>query len=389
MPEEKQKEETAIAVAQPRYPMREMLATLKEMNDPELFKAFAHDIIEREVASARFGQDWQLARVFASSGAFDGIQGTEQGVALAMTKIQLGRSWNMETADAMKSVFFINGRPSVESVYLAAQMQNAGLGWDLEWDEVDGTCTGCHLHLKRWNPAAKRFDPVMGKVNGVDKQAVVSFTKKDADNAWIYENGKKIRLSEKFNYQSWGQDMFYARCISRVRTRYMPNVLSGVMTREEAEDAGTPEIKALPERAQLTAASFTPSTEQNRGHDAVSEAQPARARKPREEKPAEPKPEPKAETKSEAQPDPAAVTALPWRNEADMKQVLNVHKIRVGPKAYSETLAALNATTGDLQWTGGVSVQFYQALKALPEEKEETAATTAQPKQATLDQDDF
>ena len=220
-------------------PMREMLTILKETGDASLFQQFATDIIQRELAVARFGQDSQLARVFAASGAFNGINGTDQGVALAMTKIQLGRSWNMEIADAMKSVFFINGRPSVESSYLAAQMQNAGISWDIEWDE-DNTkrCTGCHLHLKRWNPDTKKFDPIMGKVNGVERQAVVSFTKMDADTAMVFENGKTIKLSEKFNYQSWPGDMYFARCVSRARTRYCPNVLSGVMTREEAEDAG-------------------------------------------------------------------------------------------------------------------------------------------------------
>lgn len=354
MPEEKQ-ESTALQVVQPRYPMREMLTTLKEMNDPDLFKSFAKDIIEREVAAARFGQDAQLARVFASSGAFDGINGTEQGVSLAMTKIQLGRSWNMETADAMKSVFFINGRPSVEAVYLGAQMKNAGLDWDIEWDEApDGTCTGCHLHLKRWNAETKKHDAVMGMVNGAPKQAVVSFTKKNADNAWVYESGKKIRLSEKFNYQSWGEDMYYARCVGRVRTRYMPNVLSGVLTREEAEDAGA-SVEIVAHAALLPPAAVATVSKQEEIGKALRE------RKEKKETLAAPPVTQPAPTQATLQP-------FPWMNAEELKQKLDVQRIRVGVKAYSDTLDRHKATTGDLKVDAPVSLTVYESLRALPDE---------------------
>lgn len=381
-----QKTETALMVPIERAtPMREMLTVLKETGDPDLFKAFAHDIIEREVAAARFGQDGQLARVFASSGVFDGIDGSQKGVALAMTKIQLGRSWNMPPADAMEAIFFINGRPSVATRYLSAKIQDAGISWDIEWDEDSaGTCTGCHLHLKRWS--GNKYEPIMGKVNGKEQQAIVSFTKKDADNAVITEKGKQIKLSEKWNFQSWPADMYFARCISRVRTRYASNILSGVLTREEAEDSGTPEVKSAPERAQLTAASFTPSGEQNRGHDAVSENGPRERapRKPREEKKEEPK---ATEAKSPASPltDPTGNEALPWVNEDDMKNILRVQQFRVGPKAYSDALAPIGVL-GDLKWEGGKSVVFYRALKALPDEAEAPAIA---PQQATLVDDTF
>lgn len=366
-----QKNETALMVPTERAtPMREMLTVLKETGDPDLFKAFAHDIIEREVAAARFGQDGQLARVFAGSGVFDGIDGSQKGVALAMTKIQLGRSWNMPPADAMEAIFFINGRPSVATRYLSAKIQDAGISWDIEWDEdAAGVCTGCHLHLKRWAPGPNKYEPIMGKVNGKDQQAVVSFTKKDADNAVITEKGKQIKLSEKWNFQSWPADMYFARCISRVRTRYASNILSGVLTREEAEDSSAAEVKTAPERAQITAASFTPSTEANRGHAAVSE-EPARERaprKPREEK----KEEPKAPTAT-APTDSTATQALPWVNEDDMKNIFRVQQFRVGHKAYSDALAPIGVI-GDLKWEGGKSVLFYKALKSLPDEVEAVA----------------
>src|ERR1039458_2129418 len=141
MPEETQQtptpiQETAIVQSNaPRASMRDMLAVLKDTGDPDLFKAFARDIIEREVAAARFGEDGMLARVFAASGAFDGIDGSQRGISMAMTKIQMGRSWNMQPADAMEAVFFINGRPSVATRYLGAKIQDAGVSWDIEWDQ--------------------------------------------------------------------------------------------------------------------------------------------------------------------------------------------------------------------------------------------------------------
>ena len=259
-PKEQTQDQQALIPSERATPMREMLAVLKDTGDPELFRAFAHDIIEREVASARFGQDAQLARVFAGSGVFDGINGTAQGVSLAMTKIQLGRSWNMAPADAMEAINFINGRPSVATRYLAAKMQDAGISWDIEWDEENGSCTGCHLHLKRWNAEVNRYDPVLGRVNGKEQQAVVSFTKKDADNAMVHENGKQIKLSEKWNFKSWPSDMYFARCVSRVRVRYAANILSGILTREEAEDSGDtglPGVSRGAERAAIASAAKT------------------------------------------------------------------------------------------------------------------------------------
>jgi hypothetical protein len=362
--------ETALAPVQKSYPMREMLTILKETGDAELFRSFAHDIIEREVAQSRFGQDAQLARTFAESGAFDGISGTNQGVALAMTKIQLGRSWNMAVSDAMKSLFFINGRPSVESSYLAAKMQDAGLSWDIAWDQdKDGTCTGCHLHLKRWNPDTKKYDPITGAVNGVTSQAVVSFTKRNADNAMVFEGGKKIRLSEKFNYQSWGEDMYFARCVSRVRTRYAPNVLSGVMTREESEDAGDgskpsgAEVKTLEKAADISdrirqqkALSAVPAA------TAQTKASPAPAAAAEPPAPGPTVNVPAAAPAQPAAPAPKPAVGVTWSDRTSMNSAFKQQQERIGRAAFDALVSKNGIMFGSLKHDDPKAGQFYADL---------------------------
>ena len=90
---------------------------------------------------------------------------------------------------------------------------------------------------------------------------------------------------------------------------------------------------------------------------------------------ADPKPEPKP-TSTRKQ--PASPVVLPWTNAEHMNQLLSVHRLRVGPKAYSDTLDAHKWVTGDLKPEGGVSVEFYNILKGLPDETAPTQGTLAE-----------
>lgn len=362
--EAQQQEQTALAVTQSNYPMREMLTILKDTGDSGLFQAFARDIVEREVAVALFAQDSRLARVFSMSGAFDGIGEGDRGVAMAMTKIQLGRSWNMAPADSMESVFFINGRPSVATKHLAAKMHDAGIAWDIEWLEENDTCTGCRLHLKRWDPATNSYLPIKELVNGVERRAVVSFTKKDADQAQINEKGKTISLSDKWNFKSWPSDMYFARCVSRVRTRYAPNILSGVLTKEEAEDSSPPEIRKSPERAALTAAEFTPSVSENRGHDRVSEKPVVAVAQEKAAAPTAP-----AEVIVEAVAEPVVEDKqpspqFPWATRSAMNAMFIAEKNRIGDTAFSQVFAKHNTTGGSLKHDDVKALAVYADLQA-------------------------
>jgi hypothetical protein len=156
-----------------------------------------------------------------------------------MVKIQLGRAWGFNAADSMRYIYFTNGRPSVENEIVAAKLQQAGYDWDTDWHEEDiqhkgraaKKCIGCTLWLKKWNGGERRFMPVLDR-NG--EPVSVSFTQYDADTAQIWEKGKQIPLSSKWNFQSWGSDMYYWRTISRLKKYHAPNVLRGGVSREEA-----------------------------------------------------------------------------------------------------------------------------------------------------------
>ena len=217
-------------------------------------QSYAKQVVEGELAKDAFNQDQRLAKIFATSGVFADIKGTTelQAIATAMTKIQLGRSWGMSPADAMQFIYFTNGRPAVMTEAFAAKLKEAGYDWDtaFHWavdkDRKTRRCVGCTILPKRWNPETKRYEQMMAKERSdsgalQDVQLEVSFTKEDADGAMIWEKGKQIKLSEKWNFQSWSEDMYFWRALSRFRRRYAPNVLSGATTREEAEEVGTPQ----------------------------------------------------------------------------------------------------------------------------------------------------
>lgn len=213
----------------------------------ESSQAYAKQIVESELARDAFNQDQRLAKVFAVSGVFADLKtATEmQAIATAMTKIQLGRSWGVNAADAMQFIYFTNGRPAVMNELFASKLKDAGYDWDtaFHYEKVGGKkkCIGCTLLPKKLNRETGRYEPMMAKVatdSGAfqDVPLEVSFTKDDADNAMIWEKGKQIKLSDKWNFQSWAEDMYFWRALGRFRRRYVANVLSGAVPKEEIED---------------------------------------------------------------------------------------------------------------------------------------------------------
>ncbi|HZF24045.1 MAG TPA: hypothetical protein VE030_11345 [Burkholderiales bacterium] len=218
----------------------EQLATLP---DSERRTNWINSLVDAEVARQNYAQDRAMAREFALCGQFDDLKGvsTEQAVATAMVKINLGRSWGFNCADSMRNIYFVNGKPALEQDIVASKLQQAGIAWDPEfaYEEVPATktgrawrkCVGCTLWLKEWNKIEQRYQPIKDRKG---EQVAVSFTLADAENAKYWEKGQEKPLSEKFNYRSYPGDMFYWRCISRVRKYYAPHVLRGGMLREEA-----------------------------------------------------------------------------------------------------------------------------------------------------------
>jgi hypothetical protein len=214
---------------------------LAMLPDSERRTNWINALVEAEIARQNYAQDRALARDFATSGQFDDLKGmtTEQAIATAMVKIQLGRAWGFNAADSMRYIYFTNGKPAIENEIVAAKLQQAGYDWNVEWLEEEiqhkgraaKKCIGCTLWLKRWSAATQKFSPVVGEGG---EQVSVSFTQYDADTAMIWEKGKQIPLSEKWNFKSWGRDMYYWRAIGRVKKYHAPHVLRGAVSREEA-----------------------------------------------------------------------------------------------------------------------------------------------------------
>jgi hypothetical protein len=228
----------AAAPAQDRRVTVDQLAMLP---DSERRTNWINALVEAEIARQNYAQDKALAREFAICGQFDELKGAtmEQAVATAMVKVQLGRAWGFNAADSIRYIYFTNGRPAVENEIVASKLQQAGYDWDVEWLEETvqhkgrpwQKCVGCRLWLKKWRAAESTFKPVLDR-NG--KPISVSFTEADADHAMIWEKGKQIPLSEKWNFKSWGRDMYYWRTIGRVKKYHAPHVLRGAVSREEA-----------------------------------------------------------------------------------------------------------------------------------------------------------
>lgn len=249
--------QTEIAAQQPpQPPRRATLEIIQMLTDRDMQQQYANQLIQAEVARDLFDQDYRLARIFAMSGKFDDLKGetAEQAISCAMAKIRLGRSWGMNESDAIAFIYFTNGRPNVMSEILATKIRQAGYAWDTDWHEETvqhkgkpvKKCTGCTLWLKQYQQTTNSYMPVLDR-KGAPVSA--SFTDYDADTAQIWEKGKQISLSEKWNFKSWGRDMYFWRALGRLRKYHLTDVLRGGEIRELVGEVSIeePQLLAAPQ----------------------------------------------------------------------------------------------------------------------------------------------
>lgn len=233
-----------------KEPRRRELATLLDkVIENGVADNYARQMIDAEIARDLFDQDYRLARVFAESGEFDDLnkKTSDQAIATAMSKIRMGRSWNLNEADSMQFVFFNNGRPAIMNECYAGKIREAGYDWDIDWMKTEATANkrqaviGCRLWLKKYDAQAHDFVPVLDR-NG--QQVSEEFTKDDADQAMIWEKGKQIKLSDKWNFQSWARDMYFWRALTRLRRFHLTHILRGAVIQEEAQDFAPRDVNA-------------------------------------------------------------------------------------------------------------------------------------------------
>ena len=218
--------------------LTEILAALPDVEHRDQYVQL---LVAAEANRLQFRLDWQLAYQFATCGAFNDLKNLNprQGVALAMTKIQLGRSWKMEPADAVRHVYFVQGRPNVEIQIIAAKLRDAGYDWDIEWHwaddpkvtkATDRRCIGATLWIKQWNEAVKAHLPVLDRKGD---QVSYSYTEADANRVKTRENNQDILLSQKSNYQQYPMEMYMWRAVGRLHKFHAPQVLRGAVPRAD------------------------------------------------------------------------------------------------------------------------------------------------------------
>lgn len=218
-------------------------------------KEMLQQLIDAETARDLFDQDYRAARIYAMSGQFDDIKGMtpEQAISTAMAKIRIGRSWQMSESDSIAFIYWNNGKPAVMTEIMATKIQQAGYGWDIEWDWEDSAhkgkaykrCTGCTLYLKQYNAQKNCWESVVDRDG---KSVSAWFKEADADHAEIWEKGKQIPLSSKWNFKSWGQDMYFWRAMSRLRKYHLTSIMRGAqqyeLRNEVYVDPAAPQLPA-------------------------------------------------------------------------------------------------------------------------------------------------
>lgn len=160
--------------------------------------------------------------------------------ARVMAKIIGGTYYGFDPISAQENLHIINGRITLSAKGLGQLLHRSG---DYTTRQVYLDATGCKLAVLKRNDENKYV--LVGHVE---------FTKAMAEKAGLTKNP---------NYAKFAEDMFFARCITRVVKRFAPEVLDGQavnydLAKKEPEPAPTPTPENTPENTpELPAAAET------------------------------------------------------------------------------------------------------------------------------------
>jgi len=170
----------------------------------------------------------RVGKVFAMSGYFKDTRDASQ----AVVKIIQGHELGIPPMAAMRGIHIVEGKPELSAGLMAGLLQNAGYAWQFAQLDADG----CSLDFYHGSKLLGR----------------VSFGKEDAAAAG---------LANKQNYKAYGEDMFFARCISRCARRYAPAVLMGNVYVEGEITGSLPAApEAMADVIESTATEVAPAT---------------------------------------------------------------------------------------------------------------------------------
>lgn len=218
-----------------------------------LLNAAVDETIRRQaqmmaLETAQIEQDGRIALMMFNAGLYEDLKNCtpQQAAARALVKIELGRTMGIGPFEAMNVIYFVNGRPSLDSGIRAARMKRAGYSWEV----IKQDDKGCILLLMKDGKYIMR--PVVDeagkfqtddKGNLIKEPVVCSFLEADAQRAGLLQKTGSL-------YKTYPKIMYFNRCISGAQKTFAPEVLNGsdMVSREEAE-----EMDPMPSGGQMPA----------------------------------------------------------------------------------------------------------------------------------------
>lgn len=207
-------------------------------------------LVAQEVERRQFTNNLNLATALANSGYF--TDASDKWKALA--KIEIGRSWGLSAADAMRHILMVNGKPSLENEVIAARLRARGWDWEPYFLNGHGAnCKGVRLFIKKDGKPFMRVrrdehgNPVLNDEKlPVMEQVVVEFLEADAKLIKVREGDKTVCILDKKGpwTEGWRGNMMYWRAIAQFRRFYANDVLNGAEMPDEMSDYRTASVTA-------------------------------------------------------------------------------------------------------------------------------------------------
>jgi hypothetical protein len=169
--------------------------------------------------------------------AFDAHSGLAENTPQAAMKILLGKELGIPSIVALTAINVIKERVSCSGALIAALLRaRAKISWSFVQHDKDGCVLAVFQNGK---PMMERWLDGEGKWR--ERQVMVMWTRDNAERAKL--TGTRGANEKETNYEKYGEDMYFNRCITRVQRRYAPEISHGIplYVMEELDD-----IDALP-----------------------------------------------------------------------------------------------------------------------------------------------
>jgi len=212
--------------------MSEQNGTEKQEQAPgtALVKAADVALSPVEFEPRSLGELGQMAKWIAASGlAPRDLRGKPADV---MIVIMFGRNFGLTTMQSLQNIYVVEGRPSMSAALMEGLCRDSGLC--KRWTRVKSDHLECVLSVQRKDDAEPR------------------------EFRWTIEDAKRALLVKEdkpsSNWMKYPRQMLLARCRADAAREVFPEVMSGVYSREEAE-----EIQAEPITPTFTAPPMPPA----------------------------------------------------------------------------------------------------------------------------------